>query len=357
MNNVETSEVVAHNCPVALRENYTELIEFGAGTHGIMFRSSQRVSGQQVIVKKVSKELPLKRIRTEIEAGTRLRGVSGIPHFHQYYEEPTSTWLVFDVAEGQDLLTWMEADNFRPAPEKTVRHIAMQIVRILCRVHQTGFAHKDIKLENIVYNSKDKQVHLIDFGLSYNMRREPLCRDFAGSKEYAAPEMLFSRSSFCPKKADVWSLGVTLYAMLFGMFPYPTDDEGSQRMMKTKRYPDLTFPRDRVSAEAKELLELMLNPNANERIDPKDLLTHPWFHYRSGSRNNSPAMKSPAMKSPAMKSPAMRSPMPTASPMVNTPRTINSGNIESPAPPRSPKAQRPFRMGFGKIPAGLLREL
>jgi serine/threonine protein kinase len=58
-------------------------------------------------------------------------------------------WLALDRADGLDLLTWMENSDFTPVNENTVKHIATFVIRILNKVHQHGFAHKDIKLENV----------------------------------------------------------------------------------------------------------------------------------------------------------------------------------------------------------------
>jgi len=274
--------------PSVLTQSYTDVSPFSSGSQGILYRATQIGSGRQVVLKKISKALPQKRIRTEIEAGTRLRGIQGVPYFHNHYEDSENVWLALDRADGQDLLTWMENTDFQAIPEKTVRHIATFVVRILHKVHQTGFAHKDIKLENIIYNETSKQVALIDFGLCFNMRKEQTCRDFAGSKEYAAPEMLLSRAAFCPKKVDVWALGVTLYALLFGMFPFPTDAKSEEKMLRSKKHPIVRFPRDEVSTEAKDLLSKMICNDPASRIDASALLSHPWFQtQRPGRGRNS----------------------------------------------------------------------
>jgi len=283
--------------PATLLQSYSDIVEFSSGSHGILYKARQNGTERSVVLKKISKSIPHRRTRLEIEAGSRLRGIQGIPHFHNHFEDNDNTWLAIDRAEGHDLLTWMEAGDFQPIPEKTVRHIATHIVRILHRVHQHGFAHKDIKLENIIFDDKTKQVCLIDFGLCFNMKKEQVCRDFAGSKEYASPEMLLSRSSFCPKKVDVWALGVTLYALLFGMFPFPTNAKSEEKMLKSRRHPIVRFsPRDKVSAEAKDLLGKMLCNDAATRIEADQLIHHPWFQNKMKiqGKPRSPTMPSAA---------------------------------------------------------------
>jgi len=263
--------------PFVISQGYSDVVAFNSGSQGTLYSASQRSSGRQVVLKRIPKSVAIKRVRLEIEAGIRLRGVQGIPHFHESFDQSDCTWLVFDRADGIDLLTFMENSDFEPTPENVVRHIATHVIRILSKVHQAGFAHKDLKLENIMYNPKTKYVWLIDFGLSYNMKKEPNCKDFAGSKEYASPEMLLSRNTFCPKKVDVWALGVTFYALLFGMFPFPHDEQSEGKMHKTKRHPRLTFPESTVSKEATDLLGRMICTDATHRMEASQLLSHAWF--------------------------------------------------------------------------------
>lgn len=273
--------------PFSISQSYTDIAAFNSGSQGVLYCGVQKSSGRPVVLKRIPKTVSSKRIRLEIEAGTRLRGIQGIPHFHESVDQNDCVWLIFDRADGQDLLSWMENDDFQSPPETVVRHIATHLIRILYKVHQAGFAHKDIKLENIVYNPKTKFVWLIDFGLSFNIKKEPSCRDFAGSREYASPELLFSRNAFCAKKVDVWALGVTLYALLFGMFPFPTDERNENRMLRNKRHPQLVFPDADVSKEARDLLSSMINVDANKRIEASQLLTQPWFTMNKNANRNS----------------------------------------------------------------------
>jgi hypothetical protein len=105
--------------------------------------------------------------------------------------------------------------------------------------HIAGVAHRDLKLENVLLNAEGK-LKLIDFGLSHVYpvnrstgfvdRSKPL-RDVCGSKSYAAPEVLAAKG-YDGFAADMWSLGVCLFAMLSGFFPL---DEATEQ--------DWRFPR------------------------------------------------------------------------------------------------------------------
>lgn len=123
---------------------------------------------------------------------------------------------------------------------------------------------------------------MLDFGLCYSFRngRENLCCDFAGSREYAPPEIILTSSSFSSIKADVWSLGVTIYALLFGCFPFGFDSKSAEQMMISGRHPEVTFPAHvNVCSEAVDLVKKMLEVNPEKRIDVQSMRLHPWFDF------------------------------------------------------------------------------
>ena len=77
------------------------------------------------------------------------------------------------------------------------------------------------------------------------------------------------------QKADLWSCGVILFALLFGRYPFDTSERHYLRKMVKADY---TFPEDvPVSAECKELVQRLLVPEPSHRMSMLDILAHPWF--------------------------------------------------------------------------------
>ncbi|KAJ2370946.1 Serine/threonine-protein kinase, partial [Coemansia sp. RSA 2607] len=119
----------------------------------------------------------------------------------------------------------------------------------------------------------DGRVKLIDFGLANFFDGTSLMETFCGSLPYTAPEILRGDAYVGPE-IDVWSLGVLLYVMLTGQFPFedPAQAKNFDKIMTGD------FPlRPTMSRELQDLLLQMLEPNAKRRITVRGVLHHPWL--------------------------------------------------------------------------------
>ncbi len=76
--------------------------------------------------------------------------------------------------------------------------------------------HRDIKLENILIDNSLK-IKLIDFGFSIHSKQK--LKIFCGTPSYMAPEII-NKIEYCGKMSDVWSLGILLFVMLIGKYPF-----------------------------------------------------------------------------------------------------------------------------------------
>lgn len=99
--------------------------------------------------------------------------------------------------------------------------------------------------------------------------------DKHGCPAYVGPEILNSRHSYSGKAADIWSLGVVLYTMLVGRYPFQ-DVEPAALFSKIRRGA-FTIP-EALSPRAKSLVCCMLRKSPLERLEAPDILLHPWLH-------------------------------------------------------------------------------
>ena len=78
--------------------------------------------------------------------------------------------------------------------------------------------HRDIKLENILLD-EDKKIKIIDFGFSIQVTKDKKLDTFCGTPSYMAPEIT-RKQDYYGHLVDIWALGILLYCMLCGAFPF-----------------------------------------------------------------------------------------------------------------------------------------
>ena len=168
-------------------------------------------------------------------------------------------------------------------PERLAATYMQQLLSAVAYCHERSIVHRDLKLENLLLESPspDSLLKIIDFGcavkfvpgspLTFPVGTVPFTQAF-----YAAPEVL---SENYTEKCDVWSCGVILYMMLSGQPPFAGKTE--QDVLEKVKRGRVDFHSEvweGVSAEAKEMVALMLTKNVTIRPAAKELLHHSWLH-------------------------------------------------------------------------------
>ncbi|KAK8486374.1 hypothetical protein V6N13_009299 [Hibiscus sabdariffa] len=137
--------------------------------------------------------------------------------------------------------------------------------------HKHGVMHRDLKPDNFVFqNNETAFLKVVDFGLSVFFKPGERFNEIVGSPYYMAPEVL--KRNYGPE-VDIWSAGVILYILLFGVPPFSVDTE--QGVAQAIIHSVLEFKRDpwpKVSDAAKDLVKNMLNPDPKRRLTAKEVL-------------------------------------------------------------------------------------
>lgn len=184
-----------------------------------------------------------------------------------------------DLAEGGDILDYLRVKG--PISEDQARIWFRQSAQALEYIHSFGIAHRDLKSENILLD-KCQTAKLTDFGFSricfdlYTGKRL-MSETYCGSTAYVAPEIL-QGIPYNPMISDVWSLGVVLYVMVNNTLPF--DDSDVAKMIQRQISRSWKFSSkvtDVLSQELKDLIQVMLEPNADKRPNMKQILKHPWL--------------------------------------------------------------------------------
>ncbi|KAF7561415.1 hypothetical protein G7046_g2728 [Stylonectria norvegica] len=241
----------------------------GKGSFGKVYLASHKLTnGSKVVLKSANKGDS--NLAREIHHHRQFVH----PHIARLYEvivTESLVWLVLEYCSGDELYNHLLEHG--PLPVAKVQKIFAQLVGAVTYVHLHSCVHRDLKLENILFD-KHENVKLVDFGFTreYEGRINHL-QTFCGTICYSAPEML-KGEKYAGEKVDVWSLGVILYALLCGELPFDDDDDNITRtkiLSEEPKYPDHLPP------DAIPLIKSLLSKRPLLRPTLPDILAHPFL--------------------------------------------------------------------------------
>jgi serine/threonine-protein kinase len=175
-------------------------------------------------------------------------------------------YFVMELAEGRTIR--QELDAGKVYGEREAVDVALQIAQALAHAHRRGLIHRDVKPANIVV-TPDGVAKLADLGVALPTSDERLTRSerglICGTPHYIAPEQVRAEAAI-DGRADLYSLGATLYHMVTGQPPYPV--EGTEAALAAHLDEELVPPdhlNARLSAGLGEVIELLLAKEPGER--------------------------------------------------------------------------------------------
>lgn len=247
----------------------------GKGAYAVVRLALHNETGKKVAIKTYEKYQiidPVKKnnLLREIEILKRLDHPN-IVKLHETIEGKRHFHLVLEYINGSSLYNYMKSKPNGSLEESEARKLFKQILSALDYCHNQSVAHRDIKLDNILLDNKEN-VKLIDFGFSTLNSQEEKSRLFCGTPSYMAPEIV-GRKDYYGQNADVWALGILLYAMLCGKMPFKAynDRELYRRIEKGS----FTLP-PQFHENLKTLINKMLDVNPRKRPSIKALLEDDW---------------------------------------------------------------------------------
>eukprot|EP00731_Ephydatia_muelleri_P017624 Em0010g722a len=244
----------------------------GAGGFAKVKEGVHRLTGEKVAIKIMDKVMlghDLPRVYREIRALKKLHH-QHICQMFQVIETEKTICIVLEHCPGGEVFDYIVSKE--RLNESEARSFFRQILASVHYAHQMGFIHRDLKPENMLLDG-NSNIKLIDFGLV----AEPeslmdLLQTCCGSPSYAAPELI-KGGPYIGTKADVWSLGVLLYALLNGFLPFDHDQVPVlYKLIQKGKYEIPNW----LSHESIEILAQMLQTDPHLRISTEELLQHPW---------------------------------------------------------------------------------
>ena len=249
--------------------------KLGQGTFGIVVLATHQLTKEKVAVKilekeKIIQEADKTRIEREIKILKNLRH-NNIVHLYDIKETPSSLYIIMEYVQGKELFDYIVSK--RRLSEIEACNFYQQIISGIEYLGKIRVVHRDLKPENLLLD-KEKNIKIVDFGISNIYPNNELLKTACGSPCYAAPEMI-NGELYKGLGADIWSSGIVLYAMLCGYLPF--GDEDNEKLYKKITSGKFEIPKF-LSENCKDILRKILNTDPEKRFTIKQIKKHPWFN-------------------------------------------------------------------------------
>ncbi|XP_037545255.1 serine/threonine-protein kinase BRSK1 [Nematolebias whitei] len=200
------------------------------------------------------------------------------PHvlkLYDVYENNKYLYLVLEHVSGGELFDYLVKKG-RLTP-KEARKFFRQIISALDFCHSHSICHRDLKPENLLLDEKNN-IRIADFGMASLQVGDSLLETSCGSPHYACPEVIRGER-YDGRRADVWSCGVILFALLVGALPF--DHDNLRQLLEKVKSGVFHMPHF-IPPDCQALLKGMIEVNSNKRLTLEAIQKHSWY---LGGRN------------------------------------------------------------------------
>lgn len=193
-------------------DNYRIVQRIGRGRYSEVFEG---LCKRDRVVIKVLKPVRISKINREVAVLTRLSHPNIIPLRDVVRDSLSETYsLIFGYVPHRDYL-----DIFENMQISGIRNYTRQILEALAYAHSCGIVNRDIKPQNLIFNTSAKQVIVIDWGLAEFYQTGQKYSVRVSSRYYKAPELLVEYP-FYDYAIDIWSFGCILAELVFKKTPF-----------------------------------------------------------------------------------------------------------------------------------------
>ncbi|XP_022914158.2 tribbles homolog 2 isoform X1 [Onthophagus taurus] len=208
-----------------------------------------------------------------VGAHYRLDSNSRIASLHEVIVQDKHLYLFFPRTYG-DLHSYVRSR--KRLRESEAKRLFKQIVETVQVCHENGIVLRDLKLRKFVFTDPERtQLRLESLEDAVVLEdNSDLLHDKRGCPAYVSPEILKVGANYSGKAADMWSLGVIMYTMLVGRYPFNDPDHTVLFAKITKGH--FVIP-DCISSRARCLIRSLLRKEPSERLVSEDILFHPWL--------------------------------------------------------------------------------
>ncbi|CAO3596662.1 unnamed protein product [Absidia cylindrospora] len=219
---------------------------------------------------------PLDLVRGEVAILKKLHHPN-VVKLYEVLDDPNddSIFMVFEMAHQGVLMDISLDETTTPYSEDQARRYFREMILGIEYLHNNDIAHRDIKPDNLLL-SNDNVLKIVDFGVSEMfIKGNDKLKKSAGSPAFMAPELCKPHhGEVSGKAADIWSMGVTLYCLVYGHLPFSSTNL-LELMDKINNDP-VDYSGHTLSDDVLDLLQRTLDKDPATRITMEDLRHHPW---------------------------------------------------------------------------------
>lgn len=257
--------------------------QIGQGSFATVYKGTRLMDGATVAIKVIRKNDFDMQMARELER--EMYAVKNLPHpslvpAHAVFNSLREVRIVMDFIPGGTLKDNI-VSNGNVVSESEARPVIRQILSACQLLHKLGYVHRDLKLENVfceLNGVENAKVRIADFGFVNFVadEKEECLRSMVGTPEYVAPEV--ARKKMYGAAVDVYAVGVMLFRMLLGTYPYSGETQ-EETLEKVQLGNVKLCHRDcpQLSTSCINFINSLLNADSHERPTAEEALQHCWM--------------------------------------------------------------------------------
>lgn len=305
--------IIEKNNQSIFNEKYQIKEVLGEGAFGIVKLALKNGTNEEVAVKILNKsKLKDSQIQMASHEVDIMRQCChpNIVKLLEVHEDIENIYIVMEYIKGIDLFAYL--DEYGPLPEKIIKQVIKQLGEAVKYLHTYGIVHRDLKLDNLFVawdgidvsnfpkinlkakreaslqnvtlitnrklsfdcvNTCEFKIKLGDFGISKVISNDYFLNDRIGTLKFTAPEIILGAKY--NKQVDNWSLGIIMYLLYAGVFPF--EDISEEKTVARIAYQELEFKEEiweKASKDFKQLIAGCLEKDPHKRCTILKILKH-----------------------------------------------------------------------------------
>ncbi|CDO95833.1 unnamed protein product [Kluyveromyces dobzhanskii CBS 2104] len=258
----------------------------GQGAFATVKKAVERSTGKTFAVKIIHKRKVMDKfdgVKRELEVLQKLNHPR-IVKLKDFFEDADNYYMLMEFVSGGDLMDFVAAHG--TVGEDAGREITRQVLEAVKYMHDQGISHRDLKPDNIMIEQDDPVlIKITDFGLAKVQNQNTFLNTFCGTLAYVAPEVIDGKNAedknsrdLYSSLVDMWSIGCLVYVILTGHLPFSGQSQNELfKQIKRGSYHEGPLKDYRISEEARNFIDCLLNVDPKERMNADKALQHPWM--------------------------------------------------------------------------------